>query len=69
MMNPKKNVIRHVDITVTNCAPNTHDTGNAVRKRTTREGERYNIKVTGNAKSEDVDLSEASVAFSRAATG
>jgi hypothetical protein len=31
--------------------------------------ERYNIKVTGNAKPEDFDLSETSVAFSRAATG
>ena len=28
-----------------------------------------NIKVTGNAKPEDIDLPETSVAFSRAATG
>jgi hypothetical protein len=31
--------------------------------------DQYNIKVTGNAKSEDFDLPETSVAFSRAATG
>ena len=50
VMNPKKNAIRPFGVTVTNCAPNTHDTGNAVRKRTTREGERYNIKFRGRAK-------------------
>ena len=49
-MNPYKNVIRHVDAIVTNCAPNTHDTENAVRTRKIKADERYNIEVTGRAK-------------------
>ena len=50
VMIPKKNAIRPVDVTFTNCAPNTSDTENAVRIRTTKADERYNIKFRGRAK-------------------
>ena len=49
-MNPKKNVMKPVGVTFTNCAPNTSDTENAVRKRITKADERYNIKFRGRAK-------------------
>ena len=50
VMSPKKNVIRHVGVTFTNCALNTNDTESAVRKRATKVDERYNMKVRVRAK-------------------
>ena len=50
VMNPKKNAIRPADVVFTNCAPRTCDTESAIRKRTTKADERYDIKFTGRTK-------------------
>ena len=58
-------------ITTTKIAPKSNKpektTADAIIRMRTTEGS--NIKVTGNAKPEDVDLPETFVAFSRVATG
>ena len=69
VMSSGKTDIRQDSVTFTICAPRTDATANIIRKRATEADERYNIKVTGNAKSEDHDLQETSAAFSRVAAG
>ena len=68
VMNPKKNAMKPVDVTFTNCAPNTSDTKQRSSDMKTKVDERYNIEVTGRAKRLQ-ETGKAYVARSRVVIG